>query len=280
MLQLDDLIVALRAMQEARNDTVFGCSLDLAPGAQKTAQEVARRFNGASNAALAQQVKNALGPQQVRILGIPGDSRLALAMVTADYRLKRTAMGAESLPGVGNAVSTGVATNRVWFEPAYDAVAVSDDGLSYQIAGPRLKVLAGRIDFDTKDATPAATAFAKRFSEKIPDAAMRIIEYADLQNVTDLFLVAALIKQDNLAKKSALDFTWILSATNYKPASLPVPKTAETIMADANGMITEGGVLLAARSLNGTVRGKADMQLASRRTRPDKEWFLTRKIER
>ena len=108
-------------------------------------------------------------------------------MVTADYRLKRTAMGAETLPGVGNAVSAGIATNRVWFEPAYDSLGISEDGLSYQIAGPRLKVLAGRIDFDTKDATPAATAFAKRFSDKMPDAAARVIEYADLQNVTDLF---------------------------------------------------------------------------------------------
>ena len=73
-----------------------------------------------------------------------------------------------------------------------------------------------------------------------------------------------------------MDFTSVLDAKNYKTASLTVPKTAETIMGDANGMITEGGVLLAARELNGTARGKSNALLAKRRERPTADWFITR----
>lgn len=276
VLQLEDFIIALRSIQQARHDTIFGCSLDLAPGADKIAAEVARRYTGTTNADLAQAVKNALGPQIVRVLGVPSDSRVALAMVTADYRLKRAAMGAESLAGIGNAVSSGLAANRVWFEPSYEPLGVSEDGLSYQLAGPRLKVLAGAHDFEAKGATPAAVAFAKRFTDKMPDVSTRITEYADLQNVTDLFLAAALIRQDDLARKSGLDLAWILSPNNYKTASHTVPKTAETVITDTGGMITEGGVIFALR-LFPADRGKGNAMLASSRDRPRGEWYLTRR---
>ena len=137
--------------------------------------------------------------QQVRIIGVPADSRVALAMVSADYRLKRMSMGLDAAAGVGSAVGQGLAFNRVWFEPAYRPVGISEDGLSYHIAGPRLKVLAGVQEFTAQGATPSAAAFAKRFSEKMDETAGRVPAIADLQNLADLFLVATLIKQDGLA---------------------------------------------------------------------------------
>ena len=143
VVQLEDLITALRAEHAGGEKATFGCSLDLAPGAQQIAQRVSSQMGGASAEQQAAALQQALGPQQVRILGVPGDSRVALAMVSADYRLKRIAMGAEKIAGVGDAVSSGVAANRVWFEPAYDPLQVSPDGLSFGISGPRLKVLAG-----------------------------------------------------------------------------------------------------------------------------------------
>jgi hypothetical protein len=276
VVQLDDLVVALRAVREANARTIFGCSLDLAPNAQQIAADVGRRFGNLPRAQLAQRLKEALGPQVVRVLGVPADSRMALAMVTADYRLKRIAIGAEPLPNVGNALSSGLASNRVWFQPAYDAITVAPDGLSYQFTGPRLQVLAGAQEFDTQGATPAAEAFARRFSQRMHDAAGRIDALADLQNVTDLLLLACLIRQDQLAAKTGVDLAWLIDPANYRPAATPVPRTADTVVFDNGTVISEGGVLVTAESLTSAPRtADSKSALASLRARPT-DWFLTR----
>jgi hypothetical protein len=278
VLHLDDLVTAFRAVNAGnggRNANFFGCSLDLTANAQGIAEDVGRRFANASRAQVSAALKEALGPQTVRILGVPEDSRLALAMVAADYRLKRICIGAEVIPAIGTGVSSSLATSRVWFEPAYDALAVSGDGLSYHFSGPRLKVKAGAQQFNDKSAvTPAATAFAKRFSDKMNDVAPRLDAVADLQNVADLFLVAVLIKHDKLAEKAGVDLAWLLTGP-YKPTPVPVPRTAETLVADTGAAIIQGGVALPVNALASLDRTTSD-KAAAARTRPTDGWFLTK----
>lgn len=277
LLHLDDLVIALRAVhnpQEARGNSFFGCSLDLTNNAQQIAEDIGRRFANASRAQVSKALKDALGPQTVRILGVPDDSRLALAMVAADYRLKRICIGAEVIPAIGSGVSSTLATSRVWFEPAYDPLAVSEDGLSYRFTGPRLKVKAGAQQFNDKSAvTPAATAFAKRFSDRMAEVAPRLDAIADLQNIADLFLIAVLLKNDKLADRAGLNLEWILSGP-YRPAPVPVPRTAETLVADTGTAIIQGGVALQYRTLAALERKKDDQPAA--RNRPTDAWFLTK----
>jgi hypothetical protein len=278
VVHLDDMITALRAVHgggEGRHDSFFGCSLDLTHNAQQIAEEVGRRFANASRAQVSSALKEALGPQTVRILGVPEDSRLALAMVAADYRLKRICIGAEGVPGVGTGVSSTLATSRVWLEPAYDPLGVSEDGLNYQLSGPRLKVKAGAQQFNEKSAvTPAATAFAKRFSDKMNEVAPRIDALADLQNIADLFLVAVLIKHDGLAEKAGLDLAWLLTGP-YRPAAVPVPRTAETLVADTGTAIIQGGVAMPFKTLAALER-TTNNGAAQGRNRPGDAWYLTK----
>jgi hypothetical protein len=283
VVQAEDLIVALRAVGAGQGAgaggkaSFFGCSLDMVPDAQQIATDVGRRFAGASRARLAEELKAALGPQQVRILGVPEDSRLALAMVAADYRLKRMCIGLDAVPGVGNALGAGLASNRLWFEPAYEPLGVSADGLSYHLAGPRLKVLAGPQEFKPDGATPAAAAFAKRFSEKMPEAAARIDALADLQNVADVFMVAALIRHDRLAEKAGVDLAAVLAPDRYRVASLPVPRTAETMVSDNGSMIAQGGVAMAYGAFADVARdSQGGETLTAARDRPIDTWFLTK----
>ncbi len=291
LVQLEDLIVALRAVgaggksghgEAAGGQTgggFYGCSLDIAGDAQAIAEDVGRRYGAAPRGVLAEQLKNALGPQQVRIIGVPADSRVALAMVTADYRLKRMSMGLDPAAGVGNAVGQALAVNRVWFEPAYQPLGVSADGLSYHLAGPRLKVLAGAQEFTAKDATPAAAAFAKRFSDRMEETAGRVSVIADLQNLADLFLVATLIRQDGLVEKAGIDFSWVMkdsTAGGYGVTRQPVPRTAETMVNDTGGMIVQGGVALAGKALL-SARREVDAKAAAKRDRPTLMWYLVKK---
>ncbi len=279
VLQAEDLVTALRAVHGAKDGTIFGCSLDLAPGAQQMAEAVSRRMVGMSAAAQAEALQQALGPQVVRVLGVPADSRAALVMVTADYRLKRMAMGAEDLPGVGNALSSGIAANRVWFEPAYDPLAVSADGLSYGISGPRLKVLAGAQEFAQGGATTAASAFAHRISQKMPDVAARLPAVADMQNLTDLFLLASLIEHDHLDQKAGLDLSRLLNsagADSFHPAHFPEPHTAQTVISDNGSAIAEGGVLMNLALLNLPEKQPKADAFSALRAWPAESWFLAR----
>jgi hypothetical protein len=277
-VQVEDLIVALRAVDANGGDprNMFGCSLDMAPDAQKIANAIGQRFGNAPRGQLAEELKKALGPQQVRILGVPADTRVAFAMVSADYHLKRMCIGIDPVPTVGNALGSGLASNRLWFEPAYEPLGVSPDGLSYHLAGPRLKVEAGPQDFVKQGATPAATAFAKRFSDKMPAVAAQVAAIADLQNLADEFMVAALIRKDGLEQKAGVDFSWIRSDA-YHVASLQVPQTAETLVSDNGAMIAEGGVKLESAALAATERTGDSAKAQALRNRPDSGWFLVKK---
>ncbi|GIT31646.1 MAG: hypothetical protein Ct9H300mP1_36920 [Planctomycetaceae bacterium] len=42
-----------------------------------------------------------MGPQEVRVFGVPADSRFACKLVAADYHLKRVAMGFDRPPVKG-----------------------------------------------------------------------------------------------------------------------------------------------------------------------------------
>ena len=137
--------------------------------------DVMKKYGSGSRTVLQQEMTEGVGPQPVRLFGVPDDARMALAMVSADYRLKRMCMGLEPLPaGIGNALGTQDAAVRIWFELAYDPLLVSSDGDAYELRGPRLKVLAGPQEFDPPGPRRAQKQFVEKLSAKIPEVAERI----------------------------------------------------------------------------------------------------------
>ena len=74
----------------------------------------------------------------------------------------------------------------------------SPAGDAYELRGPRLVLKAGAFSFDEKGGTETAKTFAKNFSAKITQLATVTPLYADLQNVADMSVVAALIRKDCL----------------------------------------------------------------------------------
>ena len=214
LVQLEDLIVAIRAVGQngARGRAgvpggrdFLGCSLENPANFKEAWDSTFAKYGKGPAGTLQTELKKALGPQQVKLYGIPEDSRVALTMLAADYRLKRISMGLETVPGVGNALGTETAAPRIWFEPAYEPLLVSEEGNAYELRGPRLKVMVGAQEFNTQGATDAQRRFGDTFSKAIPAAADRVDAIADLQNVTDCFMVAALIRQDRLTAKAGLD---------------------------------------------------------------------------
>ncbi len=289
LVQLEDLIVAIRAVGQGGGGArgragapggrdFFGCSLENPANFKEAWDSTFAKFGKGPPLTLQAELKKALGPQQVKLYGIPQDSRVALTMLAADYRLKRICMGLESVPGVGNALGTETAAPRIWFEPAYEPLLVSGDGNAYELRGPRLKVMVGAQEFNPQGATDAQRRFGDNFSKAIPAAADRVDAIADLQNITDCFMVAALIREDRLTTKASLDWTWLTSAegtAQYKVASLPVPKTADTVVHISGNVIAQGGVALAYANFTAVERSK-DGKFAVTASRPEGTWFASK----
>jgi len=248
VLHIDDLIVALRTGQSPTRGA-FGCSIDLPNDAMRKFGQVLQNSATTPRAQLVEQAKRAIGPQAVRFFGASPDTRLALACVSADLKLKRMFMGMDRCPlaDVGHAIEHNpLGSNRFWFETLYDPMLVSRDSLAYEFRGQRLAVKAGKQDFDPRDATPTAQAFAKRFNQNLPTLATAIPAFADLQNVADLSLLAALIRQDRLDRKAGLDLSWALSESACRVAKVPVARTVDTLVCVTGPSLVAGGVTISA----------------------------------
>ncbi len=189
----------------------------------------------------------ALGPQKVRVFGTEDNTRLAFMCVGADYELKRFGMGLHHSPlaNLGNAVDNSrSAANKFWFEPSYEPLLVSPDGLSFGIRGQRLKVNAGGFDFDPRGATPKAMAWSRQFTQDIPGLCAAVPLFAELQNIADESLLANLIRHDNLDRKVEWDMSFVYDDAACPVARLPVPKTCQTLVSAVSGSLACGGVML------------------------------------
>ena len=249
VLQLDDLVVALRTAYDGRGK-VFGCRIDPDPKSVEISNDVMKRFANRSRRERMDAMAKALGPQKVSVFGTQADTRLAYVLVAADYKLKRFAMGLEpaaaGAPGVaiGHAVdNTRSAMNRFWFETSYEPLRVAPDGNAYEIRGRRVQVKAGAFSFDPRGATEKAMAFAKKFTDKVPALSVAEPLVAELQNVADLSLLASLVRHDRIDQKTGWDARWVLEESAFPVKKVPVAATADTLVAFTGGSIVAGGVM-------------------------------------
>jgi hypothetical protein len=278
VLQLDDLIVALRTIDQPAGRAFFGCSIDTTPDALQKSDAVARKYGSLPHKELAAKLAEAMGPQKVNILNTADNTRLAFIMVAADYKLKRISMGLETVAGSGVPAAFDGARStacRFWYAPAYEPLVVSEDGNSYALRGPRLKVLAGAQSFDPRGATDTATRFAAKFSEKVAVIAAAEAPVADLENIADLTLLAALIRTDKLEERTGVDLGW--ARASYPVAKVPVAKTAETAVAITGNAIASGGVAFSMGPVLAAEARQKDTQspLAEARKRPEAaDWKL------
>ena len=247
VMHLDDLVVALRV---GGRGGPLGCTIDPPADALQRAQEAMNRVGSRSRAQLAEAVAQSIGPQAVKVFGAAAETRYAMICVAADYKLKRLSLGLDSSPvsGVGHGIDNSrAAGNRYWFELMYEPILVSPEGDAYELRGQRLGLKCGAMSFDAKGATPAAERFTEQFTKKLPALAAALPILADLQNLADLTVVAALIRQDKLDEKTGWDRSWIVNG--YQTQAYPTPSTTETVVSFRGGSLAAGGVILSPQRL-------------------------------
>jgi len=281
LLQLEDLVVAMRAIDAARAGGIK-CSID------PTAEGVARlqallrtqKTIGQNPDATLVAMQNAVGPQQATVGGVPGDSRFARVLVAADYRLKRVGMGLEQsgipeLPSYLSMVppgSTSASTlPRFWLEADYEPISRDPDELAWRINGRRMKCLTENDIVDAaggRTAKAAPDTTAKKWCDLMTTNYDRLAGkqpiFGELVNCVDLAVVAALVHGRQLAGRAGLDLAPLLDAKALPLPSYDVPASVPTV---AHGLkkgsrwvvSASGGVLFQPWSFAANTSDSADM---------------------
>jgi len=249
VLRLEDLVVALRTVGPGARNGRFGCSIDMPEGAQQRFVDALNRSRRASRRERMEQMARAVGPQQARFWGVTPDTRFAAVCLEADYRMKRLALGLDHTPvrGVRSAV-TGNAQRytRCWFLPEYEPLRVSADGSQYELRGPRLKLdTSSSAIQDNAPASESAERFARQATEKMGELSVAIPSWADLANLTDLAVVAALIRTDRLHERVQWDLAWVLDDEDGYPVTrYEVPDQVQTLVTSLRSGYAAGGVVM------------------------------------
>ena len=224
VLRLEDLVVALRTVENARQG---GISVSIDPTAEGRQQfERYMRTQKTFNPAVLGGIEKSLGQQQISIKGIPATSHFASVLVASDVRMKRIAMKLEDSPVKGlpsflDLLAKGGKLDnmmpRWWLACNYEPLAKSEDGLAWELRGSGVKVMTEEevIGADgsvtgTGKVDPLAQKFSDLMTEKYDELSTAEPIFGELRNMMDLCVIAALISKENLFEKAELKLPTLL----------------------------------------------------------------------
>ena len=250
VLQLQDLVVALRCFSPDGDQTrQIGCSIDpTQEGLQRMQQYLVSiagqvRPNQASANAVAKGLKENLGLQTVKVVGISDKTHFAQVLVEADYRMKLIGIGLEkpqaNIPSYVSKVKPAqVAKNaltRWYFQPDYKSVLVSEDQNAMQLIGKGVKLVTEnelvapdgiRQRSNSKDI--ASMSFCSAFTRNYHQMADSTAVYAELKNLVDMSIVAAFIQKEDFYGRAGWDMEVFSDEEQFPVETYNAPKQVAT----------------------------------------------------
>jgi hypothetical protein len=252
ILRLDDLVVIFRYMLKSKDER-FGCSIS------PTAENLARTKEFVAASARAplkpgqrdrwlEELRAHLGKQTIEVNGIDPRTRVARAMVEADYRMKLIGLGLEDgVLGVPSYLSTirlgkdgsvpPMDVLRWWFTLNYQAVQSTADHDGFEIHGQGIKVLSENElltengqQVHTGQSNALNDQFAHNFTDHFPELAAKYPVYGELQNIFDLALIAALVRTEKLPQRVDWHLTCFNDANQYQVELEDAPCTVQTVI--------------------------------------------------
>lgn len=259
-LQLDDFVTVLRTFAPGGSG-LFQCLIVPREEGLKNIKEFVERSQakGALNASSVNgwvaQLQKQLGLQDIQVNGVAANSRVARVIVEADYRMKLIGIGRldggsnipdyfELMKATGQTSSQSINALRWWMSPKCDAVLHSPDRNVFEIQGASVLCQSEnelitdtgkRVQTGKSEATNRL--FAENFTKHYADLAERDLVFADLENVFDLSLVAALVEHERLAERAQWDLGVFARSGEYRPATFA---PAETVMSVVNHRVFNG----------------------------------------
>lgn len=302
VLQLDDLLVALRAYPPGTNTRPFiGCTIDPNPDGLKRLLDFQRTIPKTIPQYARQQVaeqiargsRQALGAANIRVFGIPPDTNFARVLVEADYRMKLIGVGIEPPPlsmatFLGSLRNANEATlQRWWFTPDYDCLRVTDDRLALELVGRSVKLhgedkmigAAGQLA-DRAAGTrsnPASDRFTAAFTKLYPEIAARRPVYAQMRNLIDMLVAAAFVRQQQFYEQSGWSAATFVDAAALPTESVAAPASVACVVNSVwkgNRLFTPagGGVSIRADLALDRSRWQTDDSQQLQKARSGIEW--------
>ncbi|TWU27149.1 hypothetical protein Pla52o_10130 [Novipirellula galeiformis] len=245
---LEDVVTALRAYAPgAKPTSTISVSIDpTSEGLQRMQRFLASvrgRVQPSDAERLAMGLKDNLGLQTVTIKGIPNSTHFARVLVEADYRMKLVGIGLERLPVrlqsyVDRANPNTVASNameRWYFQPNYDAISVSEDGLAMRInergvelVGANERVANGRRMQIAGKVNRASQTFCKDFTAAFPEIAQKVRVYAELSQLIDIAVAAAYIQEQDFYGQADWSMPVLQDETLVSVETYTAPEQVET----------------------------------------------------
>ena len=252
VVRLEDLVVVFRHMISVK-DAKFGCLITprqeaLARVQQFLAQSSKHPVRPENRKTWLEQFRAQIGKQDIEVFGLDPRTRAARILVEADYRMKLVGMGLEAgVPGVVSYLNlikirpgeappaTGVL--RWWFTLNYEAVLAAKDRQAFALRGQGVKVLSENEHLTTEgkrvhtgESEALNQQFARSFTEHFDALCLKYPIYAELRNLCDLALAAALIREEGLAEKSDWHLTCFADPQGYVVELGEAPKQVDTVV--------------------------------------------------
>jgi hypothetical protein len=253
VVRLEDLVVVLRHMLSRPNAT-FGCFINPRQEALARAQEFLRQWSGrpippgaGARKAYLEQLRAAVGKQDIEVTGLDPRTRAARILVEADYRMKLVGMGLEEgVPGVVsylNLIQLGpgekppaMGVLRWWFTLNYEAVLAAKDRLAFELRGQGVKVesenehlTAQGQRVHTGESEPLNHKFAQSFTAHFDALCKKYPVYAELRNLCDLALAGALLREEGIPERIGWHATCFGDPHGYPVELSEAPKEVDTV---------------------------------------------------
>lgn len=251
VVQLDDLVVVLR--NALGKDPQFGCSIVPTKAGLAAAQAVNDKWSAGSlrpgqRDKWLKELRDGLGEQDIEYYGIDPRTRAARVIVEADYRMKLVGMGLEegtlgvtsyldSIEVAKGQAPPTMSVLRWWFTLNYQALKATEGRDGFELRGPGVQVLSEN-EFLTQRGDRVHTGksdelnskFAQSFTKHFETLAAKYPVYADMRNIFDLALVAALIKSHDLPGQADWHLTHFGPGGDYQVELGVAPARVDSVI--------------------------------------------------
>jgi hypothetical protein len=255
--RLEDLLTVYRAWNRLERPTVITCSIDPTQEALVRIAQVEKQFFGvtAKNAnAYAAAQETAYGLNTVTVQGIPEQSRFAMILAIADYKMKQIGLGHEKAPVRGLPSYTSLITGsrkqihpRFWLAPEYGTVSHDSQKLTWQLSEVKVKALTDDEYIDSRSHSQqssgkpdrAAIQWCGRMNNSYEALSKADPVFGDLKNCMEIAITVALIHRERLLEKANCKLTSFDDEKLLEPISYPVPKSVPSrAIISQNGQTT------------------------------------------